>query len=114
MSKSTTETENPKVELANKDWVMKELMDTERRIEKAFHEQTQFLSAKNDNIQKAFQEQTQFLSTKNDNIQKAFQEQAQLLSAKNDDLKKEIMNMTRWMIGLTIAIILAVIFKGEL
>lgn len=55
-------------------------MDTERRFEKAFHEQTQFLSQK------------------------------------NDDLKKEIITQTRWMVGLittmTIAIIMAVLFKG--
>lgn len=41
--------ETPKVELATKDWTLRELMDTERRIEKAFHEQTQFLSQKMDN-----------------------------------------------------------------
>ncbi len=90
--------EVPKVELATKDWAIKELMDTERRIEKAFHEQTQFLSLKTDGIQKAFQEQTQ-----------SFQEQTQFLSQKID-------NNVRWMIGLivtmTIAIILAVLFKN--
>lgn len=88
---SKTETENPKVELANKDWVMKELMDTERRIEKAFHEQTQFLSTKNDSMQQSFQEKT-------------------------DGIQRDIANQTRWMVGLiattTIAIILAVLFKG--
>ena len=67
------ETEVPKVELATKDWTIREIMDTERRIEKAFHEQTQYLGQKMDN-----------------NI--------------------------RWMIGLivtmTIAIILAVLFKS--
>lgn len=86
---SETETENPKVELANKDWVMKELMDTERRIEKAFHEQTQFLSAKNDSMQQSFQEKT-------------------------DHIQKEIMSLTRWMIGLSVIIILAVLFKGKI
>jgi len=83
--------EPPRVELATKEWALRELMDTERRFEKAFHEQTQFLSGKTDNIQKAFQEQTQFLSQKMD-------------------------NNIRWMIGLiltmTIAIILAVLFKN--
>lgn len=38
------ETKNPEVELANKDWVLRELMDTEGRIEKAFHEQTKYLA----------------------------------------------------------------------
>ena len=65
--------ETPTVGLATKDWALRELMDTERRIEKAFHEQTQFLSQKMD-------------------------------------------NNVRWMIGLivtmTIAIILAVLFKA--
>ena len=83
--------EIPKVELATKDWTMKELMDTERRIEKAFHEQTQFLSQKNDNIERAFHDQSKFLSEKMD-------------------------NNVRWMIGLivtmTIAIIMAVLFKS--
>ena len=67
------ETKLPKVELATQDWTLKELMDTERRIEKAFHEQTQFLS-------------------------------------------KRLTAQTRWTIGLmvtmTIAIIVAVLFKG--
>lgn len=75
----TRETKNPQVELANKDWVLREIMDTERRIEKAFHEQTQFLHKE------------------------------------NGDLRKDIANQTRWMVGLmltmTIAIILAVLFK---
>ena len=83
--------EIPKVELATKDWTIKELMDTERRIEKAFHEQTQFLSKKNDDIERAFHDQSKFLSEKMD-------------------------NNVRWMIGLivtmSIAIILAVLFKG--
>ena len=35
--------EMPKVKLATEDWVLKELMDTERRIEKAFHDQTQYI-----------------------------------------------------------------------
>ena len=39
---------NPTVELATKDWTMTQLVDTERRIEKAFHEQTQFLTQKLD------------------------------------------------------------------
>ena len=83
MSKRVT-THNPQVELATKDWTLRELMDTERRIEKAFHEQTQFLSQKTDAIQHT-------------------------LSEKMD-------NSVRWMIGLiitmTVAIILAVLFKG--
>ncbi len=69
----------PKVELATKDWTLKELMDTERRIEKAFHEQTQFLSQR------------------------------------NDELKNALSVQTRWMVGLmitmSIAIIIAVLFK---
>ena len=73
-------TEAPKVELATKDWTMKELLDTERRIEKAFHQQTQFLSKE------------------------------------TGELKKEIANQTRWTVGMigtmTIAIILAVLFKS--
>ncbi len=36
----------PKVTLATQDWVLKELMDTERRIEKAFHQQTTYLDSK--------------------------------------------------------------------
>ena len=117
----------PKIELATKDWTMKELMDTERRIEKAFHEQTQFLSQKTDAIQNAYQEQTKFFSQKTDDIQNASREQTQFLThktddiqkvflQKHDDLKNEINSQTRWMIGLvitmTIAIIIAVLFKG--
>lgn len=82
--------EMPNVELATKDWTVKELMDTERRIEKAFHKQTQFLSQKTDEIERTSREQTQFMTQKMD-------------------------NNVRWMIGLiitmTITIILAVLFK---
>ncbi len=42
--KNTTQTELPKVNIATEPWVMEQLMDTERRIEKAFHEQTQYLA----------------------------------------------------------------------
>ncbi|MEM7620010.1 MAG: hypothetical protein AAF228_06045 [Pseudomonadota bacterium] len=69
----------PKVELATKDWTLKELMDTERRFEKAFHDQTLFLSKR------------------------------------TDELKADISNQTRWLVGLmltmTIAILVAVLFK---
>ena len=96
--KKEVEAQKPKIELATKDWTLKELMDTERRIEKAFHEQTQFLSQKTDGIERAFQEQTLFMSQK------------------SDDLKREINTQTRWMMGLfltmTIAIIVAVLFQG--
>ncbi len=73
-------TEVPKINIATEPWVMEQLMDTERRIEKAFHEQTQYLA----------------------------QQQA-IANEKMD-------NNVRWMIGIiitmTIAIILAVLFKG--
>ena len=89
--KKDVEAQTPKVELATKDWTLKELMDTERRIEKAFHEQTQFLSQKSDGIERAFQKQSMFMSQKFDST-------------------------IRWMVGLvlsmTIAIIIAVLFKG--
>ncbi len=45
-----TKTKLPNVELATKDWVMKEMIDTEKRIEKAFHDQTQYLSQQNTNL----------------------------------------------------------------
>lgn len=38
----------PEAEIATKDWTLKELMDTERRIEKAFHEQTIYLGQRFD------------------------------------------------------------------
>jgi hypothetical protein len=77
-------TENPKVELANKDWVMKELMDTERRFEKAFHEQTQFLGQKNEDLKKEFA----------------------------DTINTQTRWMVGLMMTMTIAIIAAVLFKG--
>ncbi|MGB0718968.1 MAG: hypothetical protein ACPGRX_00755 [Bdellovibrionales bacterium] len=40
----STKTELPRVPLATQDWALKEMMDTERRIEKAFHEQTIYLN----------------------------------------------------------------------
>lgn len=56
-----TEAQAPKVELATKDWTLKELMDTERRIEKAFHKQTQFLSQKNDDLKNEINNQTRWM-----------------------------------------------------
>lgn len=44
MSKKA-ETKMPEVELATKDWVEKQMIDAEKRIEKAFHDQTQYLTA---------------------------------------------------------------------
>lgn len=79
MSKESP-TKNPTVELANKDWVLKELMDTERRIEKAFHEQTQFLSGKTDSIQK-----------------------------ETGELRRELAAQTRWMVGMMLTMIVAVV-----
>ncbi|MDW3191281.1 MAG: hypothetical protein R8G66_02920 [Cytophagales bacterium] len=66
---------NPKmsVNVAAEPWVMEQLMDTERRIEKAFHEQTQYLS------------------------------QQQALA--NDKLD----NTVRWMVGLMITMIVALV-----
>ncbi len=40
----STPTELPHTPLATQDWTLKEMMDTERRIEKAFHEQTVHLN----------------------------------------------------------------------
>ena len=123
--KETSPTKNPHVELANKDWVMRELIDTERRIEKAFHEQTQFMSNKTDSIQNVFHEQAQLLSGKTDSIQNAFHEQAQFMSKKTDniqkdfqtisnDIRREIIVQTRWMIGVVFALIIAVLFKDSI
>ena len=53
MSK-TASTKNPEVELAYKNWVINEIMDTKRRIEKAFHKQTQFLTQKYDDPKREF------------------------------------------------------------
>ena len=41
---SMEETEIPKIKIATEPWVMENIMDTERRIEKAFHDQTKFLN----------------------------------------------------------------------
>jgi len=52
--------EPPKVELATKDWALRELMDTERRIEKAFHEQTQFLTKETGELKREIANQTRW------------------------------------------------------
>lgn len=99
----------PIVELATKDWTVRELMDTERRIEKGFHEQTQFLSQRTDAIEKGLREQMQQLSKRTDAIERGLREQIQQLSLKMD-------SNTRWMVGLiltmTITIIMTILFKG--
>mgnify|MGYP001800803784 CR=1 FL=1 len=76
--------EVPKVELATQDWTLKEITDVERRIEKAFHEQTQFLSAK--------------LDQRNDSI-----------SQKMDNNIKWMVGLV---VTMTVAIIVAVLFQG--
>lgn len=53
MSK-TTSTKNPEVERPYKNWVINEIMKTKRRIEKAFHKQTQFLTQKYDDLKREF------------------------------------------------------------
>ena len=77
------------MELATKDWAAKEMIDTEKRIEKAFHDQTQYLGAKQDAL-------------------------TQRYDVLKDDLKSEIAIQTRWMFGLvitmTLAILVAVLF----
>ena len=82
MSDKTTP-KMPKVELATKDWTLSELRDTEGRIERAFHDQTKFLT-----------------------------DQISRLESKFDE---KIDGQTRWMVGLmvtmTIAIMVAVLFK---
>ena len=45
----SADTSLPKIDLATKEWVSREYIDTERRIEKAFHEQTRFFNEKFDN-----------------------------------------------------------------
>ncbi|MEM7620024.1 MAG: hypothetical protein AAF228_06115 [Pseudomonadota bacterium] len=84
--KNDAKADLPKVELATKDWALKELMDTERRFEKAFHEQTQFLSRRTDELKSDLSE-----------------------------VRSDMAAQTRWMVGLmltmTIVIIVAVLFK---
>jgi hypothetical protein len=56
-----TGTELPAVELATKDWALRHNNDTERRIEKAFHEQTIFLSTKNEDLKREIYTSTRWL-----------------------------------------------------
>ncbi|MGB0720311.1 MAG: hypothetical protein ACPGRX_07545 [Bdellovibrionales bacterium] len=53
--------ELPKSEIATKDWTLKELMDTERRIEKAFHEQTIYLGNRFDSQNQRFDSQNRWM-----------------------------------------------------
>lgn len=48
--KHDSETELPKVKIATEPWVMEQIMSTEQRIEKAFHDQTKYLSQKHDTL----------------------------------------------------------------
>jgi hypothetical protein len=45
-----SETEIPKIRLASEPWVMEQIMNTEQRIERAFHDQTKYLSQKHDTL----------------------------------------------------------------
>lgn len=78
-------TKLPEVELATKEWTLMELKDTENRIEKAFHEKTQYLTAQLTDI----------------NLRIA-------------DQKSETSNVVRWVVGIGIAIVLAVIIRPTL
>lgn len=60
MMTNEVKTETPKVELATKDWTMKEFIDSERRIEKAFHKQTQFLSKETGELKREIANQTKW------------------------------------------------------
>ena len=108
MSKET-KADLPSVKLATEDWVMKEMTDTERRIEKAFHEQTQYIGERTELIQRTFQERTDKLHTD-------FQDQIRYLGVKYDSVSAGIANQTRWMVGLLltliVALVAAVLFNG--
>ena len=88
---SDEEIPNVYVKVASEPWVMEKLMDTENRIEKAFHEQTKYFSQQQSTIEKAFHEQTQYL--------------AQQQALANDKLDQTV----RWMIGLMISMIVALV-----
>lgn len=89
-------TKPPEVELANKEWVLMELKDTENRIEKAFHDQTQYLTAQLASIDAKLGSQISAVETK------------------VADQKSETSNVVRWVVGIGIAIVLAVIIRPTL
>lgn len=49
------------VELAHKDWVLKELMATKRRIEKTFHERTLFPTKEMGDLKRDIASQTPWM-----------------------------------------------------
>ena len=77
-------TKIPEVNIALEPWVMEQLMDTENRIEKAFHNQTQYLA-----------KQQALANEKLDSN----------LVIANEKLDSTI----RWMVGLMITMIIAVV-----
>lgn len=93
--------ELPTVTLATEPWVNEQLMDTDRRFEKAFHEQTRYLSQQREAANEKLEKQWALTNEKLDR-------QWALANEKLD-------TTLRWIIGLfvtmTIAIILAVLFK---
>jgi tetrahydromethanopterin S-methyltransferase subunit G len=87
----TPETIPPQIELAHKDWTLREITDSERRFEKAFHKQTIYIGKRMDEM----------------NLR---------IDGVKGELSQMIMSQTRWIVGMmmtmTIAIIIAVLFKN--
>lgn len=83
MSKQN-EFEVPKLRMASEPWVMEQVMDTERRIERAFHDQTVYFTERFD---------------------RAMTNISQEMRESNEKLD----NTIRWMVGLMITMIIAVV-----
>lgn len=90
MTKQPT-TKTPEINLASEPWVMEQVMNTENRIEKAFHDQTKYLDEKQNRFEIALKEQARHL----DERQVRFEDKLDT-------------NM-RWMIGLMITMIITVV-----
>ena len=81
-----SKTNAPTVNLATEPWVKEQLMDTECRIERAFHEQTKYISQQLSDIKTEMH--------------------GQIIS-----LKSEIHRIVFAILGIGVAIALAVFFK---
>lgn len=98
--KKDAKAEIPIINLASEPWMMEQIMDTERRIEKAFHEQTKFLSQKTDGIQNAVHQQTQYLT------------QQQALA--NEKLDTTIRCMVGLMITMIVTLVVAIFLQPHI
>jgi len=85
----------PEINIASEPWVRSQLMDTENRIEKAFHDQTRFIIDQ--------------LTKQKEDSDKRFEAQRKDSNEQFEAQRREFTLQGRWMIGLTLTLVVAIL-----